>query len=166
MFTRILLAVDGTESGDVAVSFTAALALKCSAQVRVVHVNELLVGGRGVAMETELQAMDVVDTAVGHLRRSGVLADGVHYLANCFTLDDRIAESALEWGADVIVLGSTRRRRFPRLTGRGLRERVTSLTGLPTLVAPAPLRLGRRQVRRELQPATNQSAKISLSADS
>ncbi len=153
MFTRILLAVDGTDSGDVAVSFTAALAREFGAQVRVVHVNELLVGGRGFAMETELQAMEIVDTAVGHLRGSGVLADGVHYLANVFTLDDRIAEAAVEWGADVIVFGSKRRRWFPRLAGRGLRERVTALTGLPTLVAPAPLRLGRRLNRGDLEPA-------------
>lgn len=158
MFTRILLSIDGTDSGDVAVSFTAALAREGGAQVRVVHVNELLVGGRGFALETEVQAMDVVDTAVSHLRGSGVLADGVHYLANCFTLDDRIAESALEWGADLIVFGSKRRRLFPRLFGRGLRERVTSLTGLPTLAAPAPLRIGRRLVRRELEPAPQRPA--------
>jgi nucleotide-binding universal stress UspA family protein len=156
MFTRILLAVDGSGSGDNAVSFTTALAHRFDAEVRVVHVNELLVGGRGFACETELEAMDIVDTAVADLRRSGVVADGVHYLANCFTLDDRIAESASEWGADVIVFGSRRRRWLPRLAGRGLRERVTALTGLPTLVAPAPLRLGRRSVRSDLESATLQ----------
>jgi nucleotide-binding universal stress UspA family protein len=153
MFTRILLAVDGTDSGDVAVSFTAALARDFGARVRVVHVNELLVGGRGFAAETERQAMYVVDTAVGSLRSNGVDADGIHYLANCFTLDDRIAESAVEWGADVIVFGSRRRRWLPRLGGRSLRERVTSLTGLPTLVAPAPLRPRRRLDARDLEPA-------------
>jgi nucleotide-binding universal stress UspA family protein len=158
MFTRILLAVDATDSAETAATFTAALARRCGAEVRVVHVNEFLVGGRGFTAATELEAMDVVDTAVGHLRSCGVLADGVHYLANCFTLDDRIAESALEWGADVIVFGSKRRRRLPRITGRGLRERVTSLTGLPALVAPAPLRLGRRLVRRELETSSNQPA--------
>jgi nucleotide-binding universal stress UspA family protein len=157
MFTRILLAVDGTDSGDVAVSFTSALARQFDAEVRVVHVNELLVGGRGFAAETELEAMDIVDRAVARFRGTGVTADGVHFLANCFTLDDRIAEAAREWGADVIVFGSKRRRRLARLTGRGLRERVTALTGLPTLVAPAPLRLGRRVVRRELDPAAFQS---------
>ena len=152
MFTRILLAVDRTESADVAVSFTSALARESGAQVRVVHVNQLLVGGRGFAEETEVEAMDIVDTAVGVLRSNGVLADGVHFLANCFTLGDRIAESALAWGADVIVFGSRRRRWLPSL-GRGLRERVTELTGIPTLVAPAPLRLGRRFARRELEAA-------------
>jgi nucleotide-binding universal stress UspA family protein len=153
MFSRILLAVDGTDSADVAISFTSALARQFDAQVRVVHVNELLVGGRGFAAETELEAMDIVDTAVARFRGAGVHADGVHFLANCFALDDRIAEAASEWGADVIVFGSRRRRWLPRLSGRGLRERVTAITGLPTLVAPAPLRLGRRFALRELDPA-------------
>ena len=151
MFTRILLAVDRTDSNDTAVSFTAALAREFGGQVRVVHVNELLVGGRGFAAETEREAMDIVDTAVGQLRNAGVLADGVHYLANCFTLDGRIAESAIEWGADVIVFRSRRRRWLPRLAGGGLRERVAAVTGLPTLMAPPPLRLGRRSARHDLE---------------
>lgn len=87
----------------------------------MVHVNELIVGGRGYAAETELEAMDVVDTAVTRLRDDGVAADGVHFLANVFSVDDRIASSAREWGADVIVFGS-KRRRLPRLTGAGIRE--------------------------------------------
>jgi nucleotide-binding universal stress UspA family protein len=153
MFTRILMAVDSTDSAEVATSFTSALARQFDAEVRVVHVNELLVGGRGFAAESETEAMDIVDTAVKRLRETGAAADGVHFLANCFTLDDVIADAALEWGADVIVFGSKRRRRLPRLGGRGLRERVTALTGLPTLAAPAPLRLGRRVVRRELAPS-------------
>ena len=124
MFSRILVAADRTESGDAAVSFTAALAREHSATVRVVHVNELLVGGRGVAVESDLEAMDVVDTAVARLRGDGVDADGVHFLANCFTVADRIAEAAQDWGAEVIVFGSNRRRRFARFGGSGLRERV------------------------------------------
>ena len=121
MFTRILLSIDRTDSADVAVSFTSGLARDLGARVRVVHVNELIVGGRGYAAETELEAMDVVDTAVTRLRDDGVAADGVHFLANVFSVDDRIASSAREWGADVIVFGS-KRRRLPRLTGAGIRE--------------------------------------------
>ncbi len=151
MFTRIVLAIDGTESGDVAVSYTSALACQFEAEVRVVHVNELLVGGRGFAVETEVEAMNIVDTAVGRLRAAGVMADGVHYLANCFTLDDRIAEAALEWGADAIVFGSKRRCWLSRLGGAALRERVGDLTGLPTVAAPAPLKLSRRTLRH-LEP--------------
>lgn len=151
MFTRILLALDGTESGEVAISFATTLARKFGSQVRVVHVNELLVGGRGYAAETEQEAMQIVDEAVSYLKAEGVAADGVHYLANCFTIDDRIAEAAQDWGADVIVFGS-KRRRLARFGGAGLRERVTALSGLPTLTAPAPLKLRRRLGRRELTP--------------
>jgi nucleotide-binding universal stress UspA family protein len=151
MFTRILLALDGTESGDVAVSFATALARQFGSSVRVVHVNELLVGGRGFASRTELESMEIVDEAVGRLRNEGVAADGVHYLANCFTIADRIAEAASGWGADVIILGSKRRRRLSRFGGAGLRERVTSITGLPVLAAPAPLRMARRNPSRDLE---------------
>ena len=44
----------------------------------------------------------------------------------------------------MIVFGSKRRRRFLRFGGAGLRERVTALTGLPTLTAPAPLTVPQR----------------------
>jgi nucleotide-binding universal stress UspA family protein len=150
MFSRIVVATDGTESGEAAVSFTTALAQEHRAIVRVVHVNELLVGGRGVAAESELEAMNIVDRAVARLRRAAVDADGVHYLANCFTISDRIAAVAHEWGADVIVFGSKRRRRFVRFGGAGVRERVTAATGLPTLTAPSPLAVPRRLEARHL----------------
>ena len=78
--------------------------------------------GRGYASETELESMQIVDGAVGYLRSEGVPADGVHYLANCFTIADRIAEAANGWSADVIVLGSKRRRWFSRFGGAGLRR--------------------------------------------
>ena len=142
MFNRILLAVDGTPSTEAAVDFATALAAQGGAAVRVVHVNELLVGGRGFAVETEREAMAVVDDSVASLRSAGIEADGVHYLANCFTVEWRIVEAAHEWQADVIVVGSTRRRRFRLLRGTNMRERITARTGLPVLTAPAPLLLG------------------------
>jgi nucleotide-binding universal stress UspA family protein len=144
MFHRVLLAVDGSESGDVAVDFASAMARDLGASVRVVHVNERIVGGRGVAYESESEAMEIVERAVAALRRAGVRSDGVHYLANCFTVGERIADEAANWGADAIVFGSKRRRRWSRLRGAGLRERVTALTGLPVLTAPAPLKVARK----------------------
>ena len=58
-----------------------------------VHVNERIVGGRGVAYESESEAMEIVDRAVAALRGAGIGADGVHYLANCFTVGERIADA-------------------------------------------------------------------------
>jgi nucleotide-binding universal stress UspA family protein len=152
VFSRIVVTTDGTAAGDAAVSFTIALAREQHATVRVVHVNELLVGGRGVATESEPEAMDIVDRAVARLREAAIDADGVHFLANCFTVSDRIAEAAQDWEADVIVFGSKRRRRLVRLGGAGVRERVTAATGLPTLTAPAPLKVPRRFETGQLMP--------------
>jgi nucleotide-binding universal stress UspA family protein len=146
----------------VAVDFATAMAGDVGATVRVIHVNELIVGGRGVAYESESEAMEIVDRAVATLRSAGIDADGVHYLANCFTVDDRIAEAAQDWGADAIVFGSNRHRRWSRLRGAGLRERVTALTGLPVLTTPAPLKVARGvhadSLERELAQVVASSA--------
>jgi len=139
MFTRILLAIDDSDASEVAVSFATAMALQGSATVRVVHVNEYLVGGRGFTVETQAQAIELLEHAVGTLRDAGIPTEGSLYLTSCFGVEARIANAAHDWSADVIVLGSRRRRRWRRLAPPGMRDRVIGLTSLPVLTAPAPL---------------------------
>jgi nucleotide-binding universal stress UspA family protein len=139
MFTRILLAIDDSDSSEAAVSFATALAKQSSASVRVVHVNEYLVGGRGFPARTQAEAIQHLEGAVNTLRAAGIPTEGTLYLTSSFNIDRRIANSAHDWSADVIVLGSRRQRRFGRFAGKGIRERVTSLTSLPVLTAPSPL---------------------------
>jgi nucleotide-binding universal stress UspA family protein len=143
MFSRILLAIDDSKSSEVAVSFATALARQYSSAVRVVHVNEYLVGGRGFTVETQGQAIGHLEQAVSTLRAAGIATEGSLYLTSCFGVEARITNAAHDWSADVIVLGSRRRRRFARFGGKGMRERVTSLTALPVLTAPAPLEVRR-----------------------
>jgi nucleotide-binding universal stress UspA family protein len=139
MFSRILLAIDDSASSQVALSYASALAHQSHGAVRVVHVNEYLVGGRGFTVETKAQAISHLEEAVATLRGAGIPTEGSLYLTSCFGVDARIADAAHQWSADVILLGSRRRRRFARFGGKGMRERVTSLTSLPVLTAPAPL---------------------------
>jgi len=141
MFTRILVAIDDSDSNEVTLSFVLALAKQSSAAVRVVHVNEFLVGGRGTTMETQPEAIQRLETAVTALRDAGISSDGSLYLTSVFGVDARIVNAAHDWSADVIVLGSRRRHRFVRFGGKGMRERVTRLTALPILTAPAPLKV-------------------------
>ncbi len=141
MFQRILTAIDDTAAGEVALSFTTALARQNSATVRVFHANQYMVGGRGHTVETSDEAIKLVDDAVEELRDAGVPACGSVRLATCFTVPDRIVAAAHDWQADVIVLGSSRRRFLARLGGQGVRERVQRLTPLAVLTAPAPLDL-------------------------
>ena len=131
MFTRILLAIDDSSSSEVALSFATAMARESGAAVRVVHVNEYLVGGRGYTVETQAEAMARLEGAVGALRGAGIPTEGSLYLTNCFGVESRIANAAHDWSADVIVLGSRRRRRFGRFAGQGMRERVLCAHGTP-----------------------------------
>jgi len=143
MFTRILLAIDDSASSEAAISFGTAMASQSSASVHVVHVNEYLVGGRGLTVETQAQALQHLENAVTFLRDAGIPTDGALYVTSCFGVGDRIANAAHDWSADVIVLGSRRQRRFSRFAGKGIRERVTTLTCLPVLTAPAPLEVAK-----------------------
>jgi nucleotide-binding universal stress UspA family protein len=146
MFERIVLAIDQTPDGEVAVSFATALASGTGAAVHVVHANLLLLGGRGgVTVETPEQAARVVDSAVAQLHESGVEASGQHFPATVLDVGRRIADVADSIGADVVMVGSHRRRGAARIASRGVRERVTRATLLPVIVAPPPLRVGRRR---------------------
>jgi nucleotide-binding universal stress UspA family protein len=151
MFKRILLAIDDSSSASAAVSFAIAMA-KESGSVRVVHINELLVGGRGHAVETRQEATAVLDTAVAELQEAGVRATGVVLTTHCFNVAPSIAWAAADWSADVIVVGSRRRTRLAVWRGKSMRERITGLTTLPIMTAPPPLKVdtSRPMIPREL----------------
>lgn len=147
MLKRILLALDSSDSGQVAVSFTVALA-GGGTEVRVLHINEFQVGGRGLTLETGAEAGALVDDALLQLRASGVTATGAVATATCFSMADCIVDEADRWSADAIVLGSARRRGLRRIACQGVRERVVRSTCLPVLTAPAPLRVADAELGR------------------
>jgi nucleotide-binding universal stress UspA family protein len=151
MFECFLLAIDETSAGEVGISFATALAHRHQASVHVFHANEFVLGGRGVTVETHDEADRLVAKAVEQLRAAGVEATGEVALANVFTLAPRIAEAASRSGADAILFGSQRHRTLTRLFGRGVRERVTRMTPLPVLTAPAPLKLSGRRHRPDAE---------------
>jgi nucleotide-binding universal stress UspA family protein len=140
MFKRILLALDSSDSGQVAISFTMALA-GAGTEVRILHVNEFMTGGRGMTVETPAEARFLLDDAVLQLRCCGVMATGVVATATCFSVSDCIIAEADRWSADAIVAGSARRRGLRRIACHGTRERIIRYSCLPVLTAPAPLRV-------------------------
>ncbi len=141
MLNRILLALDSSDSGQVALSFTIALA-RPGTEVRILHINEFLLGGRGMTVETHREARFLLDDAVLQLRCNGVTAGGLVATATRFSVAECIIAEADRWTADAIVLGSARRRGLRRIACQGIRERVIRSTSLPVLTAPAPLRVG------------------------
>jgi nucleotide-binding universal stress UspA family protein len=141
MFDRLLLALDDSPAGEVAVLFAAAVARRTGANVHVLHVNEHLVGGNGVTLRSGQESSDLVSDAVRQLARAGVRAAGSVRVSSYRNVPEQIVRTALERSADAIVLGSTRNRRLGRLFSAQVRERTTRLTALPVLTAPAPLKV-------------------------
>jgi nucleotide-binding universal stress UspA family protein len=139
MFTRLLLAVDDSPGSEVATAFATALARHHAASVHVFHVNEYLVGGRGLTLRTQADAEDLLTGTVHHLRAAGITATGSSVRATYREVPSRIAAAARERGSDAIVLGSERHRRLGRLFSPDVRGRVMRLTSLPLVTAPSPL---------------------------
>lgn len=141
MFERLLLAIDDSPGSEVATIFAAAFAQRSSASVHVLHVNEYLVGGRGVTLHTSEEAKDLLTAAVMQLRAAGVRAGGSISLASYRHVPRHIVQAAHERGAEVIILGSHRHRGLDRIFSSKVRDRTIRLTSLPVLTAPAPLNL-------------------------
>lgn len=149
MLNRILLALDSSDAGQVALSFVMALAGP-GAAVRVVHVNEFQLAGRGLTVETADEATALVADAVTELHRAGIQSSGLAAVSTCFGVADHLVAEAARWSADVIVLGSRRRHGLRRMLSRGVRERVLRLCCLPVLTAPAPLTVGKPELAAQL----------------
>jgi nucleotide-binding universal stress UspA family protein len=70
------LAIDGTETSDVTISFASAIAQHSGAVVHVLYVNEYVVGSRGVPLRTNAEATELLTGAVGLLRAEGIRVTG------------------------------------------------------------------------------------------
>jgi nucleotide-binding universal stress UspA family protein len=142
MFDRILLALDDSPAGEVALLFSGALVRRTGASVHVLHVNERIVAGNGATLRTRDEVSDLVTNAVRQLAEAGVRANGSACASTYRGVPARIVAKAADEAADAIVLGSTRTAgRWGRLFAAQVRERTTRLTSLPVLTAPSPLRV-------------------------
>jgi nucleotide-binding universal stress UspA family protein len=139
VFRRIVLALDGTASGDVAMSFAMATAADQACAVHVVHVNEYLVGGNGLTLRPRAEAVELVRAAVAAFDAVGVPASGSVRVAKYCDVGAAVAEVAREVEADAILVGSHRRRAVKRFFASGVREQTARHSVLPILTAPAPL---------------------------
>jgi nucleotide-binding universal stress UspA family protein len=139
MFQKLLFAMDDTERSEVALSFVTAVAREHSAAVHVLHVNEYVVGTRGVTVFTDEKAIALVTDAICQLRSDGIRASGSVRRTLYRRVAPCIASMATEVSADAIILGSGRSHHLGRLFTPQVRERTIRLTSLPVIAAPAPL---------------------------
>ncbi len=143
MFKRILVAVDGSTTSDQALQEAIRLAKEQQAQLRVVHVVDLIIlswpelGDITAIQEAFRQSGRVVlAKAEAALRAAGVTAETK--LIEAETLGQRVADAiaaeAESWPADLIVIGTHGRRGLDRLLLGSVAEGVTRVASKPVLL--------------------------------
>lgn len=107
-FARILVATDGSEPAEAAVSVASNLAQVSGARVHLVHVWNLEVQQRhGVwDVETRAEAARLIDSTLNSIRAAGVVGTGEIVHADKGHIAAAVAAAARIFDADLIVVGS------------------------------------------------------------
>jgi nucleotide-binding universal stress UspA family protein len=150
MFEKILLAVDGSPSSEVATEAAIAFATKCGATVEVVHVREhdhiVSKAGTGPDLETRGEAAVVLAGAVDKFTKAGVVAHGTLLQAATSHVAREIITAADRAGADLIVVGNRGLSSFSGMLLGSVSNKLVHLAGRPVLVAHDPSHRDHEQV--------------------
>lgn len=107
MFDRILLAVDGSEQSDRAVSLANEIAKQGNAEVLVFHVREKAAVRFGsYDVDLDESEVNIADSTARTLKDRGVSARPERVTDFYGHTAKRIVEAADEFGANLIVMGS------------------------------------------------------------
>ena len=132
-YRRVLIPIQDATQAEHAVE----LARRAGAsEARVLHLNlRESYGGRRFPLETDAAASYAAEAAVFELRMAGMTASGEVGHALIGKAADAITAEAAEWGADLIILGPSRRGEFAtRLRGSATLQ-VLQHAPCPVLVA-------------------------------
>jgi nucleotide-binding universal stress UspA family protein len=150
MYSRILVATDGSETSQLAIEQAARLAKDQHAQLRIVHVIEqsrlafAAAGPVAVDLEGILQALrksghEALERGRAIAQQQGVQADAA--IIGDDAVDDRVAvvlaDEARRWKADLIVLGTHGRRGINHLLMGSVAEAVARIAPVHVLLIRA-----------------------------
>jgi nucleotide-binding universal stress UspA family protein len=138
-FQRILVAIDGSEFAAHALDVAESLATAVNAQIGLVHVIDPKLVGSEVGIPAEQQwallrrdgrtILDAARSAIpGHPHPWEFLREGTPW--------KEIIDSAAEWHADVIVVGTHGRTGLTRLVFGSTAEGVVRHASCPVIVVP------------------------------
>jgi len=150
MYQRILVAIDGSTTSDLALKEAALLAKEQGATLRLAHVVDDTFAATDVLMPHEVAPQELVERQAG-LRKfgEGVLSRGAEaasglganaettLLAIAQTGDrayDAIEQEAARWPADLVVIGTHGRRGVRRLLLGSVAEGLIRITTKPVLL--------------------------------
>ncbi len=142
MFDKMVLAVDGSPSSNVAVDTAIGFASKMGAHVEVVHVREheriSSKVSSGPDLETRDDANALLVGIVTKLTEAGVGAHATLRQAPRHDVADEIISVADEVGAEFIVVGSRGLSAFSETVLGSVSHKLVQHAGRPVLVAHEP----------------------------
>lgn len=150
---RILVATDGSEPAEAAVSLAANFARTTGASVEVVHVWNLEVHDRrGVwDIETRSEARELVESTVLRLIGLDVEADGDILDADNGHVAQALAEAARSYDADLIVVGSRGLSDWQSLVStHSVSHQLLTKVDCPVLIVRRPSPASEHQAKRVL----------------
>jgi nucleotide-binding universal stress UspA family protein len=139
VFKTIVLAVDGSESSDRAVSYAGDLARQAGGRIVAVHIKELIAGrfaGPVHVDEDELQAK--IRAQIKDLNDAGVSADLEMHSTMTGGPAPVIADTAAREQADVIVTGTRGHTALAGVIVGSVAQRLLHVAPCPVLVVPPP----------------------------
>lgn len=143
MFKRILVAVDGSQTGELALQMAIRLATQFQAHLRIVHVVDITNINLGAEFPEQSGVPRNIEEGKDLLQRSetAAVAAGVVTESNLITIEtlaqripETIADDAETWPADLIVIGTHGRRGLRRLFLGSVAEGVARVASTPVLL--------------------------------
>lgn len=148
MYKRILVAVDGSSTGNLALQEAIKLAREGQSRLKLVHVvDETLInwdeggwlGGSTVFEALAAAGRKVLDAAVETVRREGLDVESQLVESVARRIGSVISEEAESWQADLIVVGTHGRRGVDRLLLGSVAEGVVRTAAVPVLLVRGKL---------------------------
>jgi nucleotide-binding universal stress UspA family protein len=140
MFSNIVWATDGSEHADRALDYAAQLADDERAQLHVVHIVEMLVGGR-VAGQRAFLNEDQLDAKIKAQAQEVSLRYRIQTTlhmtpSGISNIADRIVEIAADSRADLIVVGTRGHSAIGNLVLGSVTQRLLHVASCPVLAVP------------------------------
>ncbi len=149
MYTRILVATDGSKTAARALEEACKLARGADARVRIVHVvdspyayPEAWYPAGGVDVEAvdrtwRRAGQTILDQAAAQARGAGVAVETALLQRESQRVSRAIVDEAARWPAEVIVIGSHGRQGPEQLLIGSVADGVARLAGVPVLLVRA-----------------------------
>jgi nucleotide-binding universal stress UspA family protein len=148
MYSKILVALDGSDTSLHALQQAIELARNLSATLRIVHVVDMNWLPLGPELAIDIEAISAVRRSAGEkilavaretAQKAGLEAESTLMETETPTqhVAETIAKEASRWPADVVVLGTHGRRGFERMLLGSVAEGMARRSPVPVLLIPS-----------------------------